>query len=98
MTAGTAGVVYTVPAQNAFLFKSVVLWNSTATAASVNVILAATSPSVQVYSNVISVAPSTNYSWSGWIALNGGDIIYVYPVGSSINYWISGALLPYATP
>lgn len=93
-----APTVYTVPAGNVLLLKSIALVNSNASSSNVQVLVRAVDGSAQVPGEQVTLAGGASAYWSGWIALNGGDTIIINTSQPTLGYWISGAVLPYATP
>lgn len=92
-----AHVLYSVPAGFVLLLKSIQAYNQTSVQADLVVGLYDLSTPV-VWLPHIQMPPGSGATWSGWIAMNGGDQLYATATSQPLVYWIGGALLPYATP
>ena len=96
--AGTGKVLYTVPNNFVLLLKDIRVGNIGTVAGNLYLSLHAADGSVALDVYDTATVASGLYSWSGWIALNGGDFLYMLHTNAAAAYWLSGALLPYATP
>jgi len=98
-TAGPAPAsVYTVAAATVFLLKDVHVTGTAGSSNAVHPYLSASGsggsqrlPDIPLDSNGLG-------SWSGWLAMNAGDQLYFGAVTGGVQYWVSGAVLPYNPP
>jgi hypothetical protein len=97
VTAGSLPYVYTVPASSVLLLKAVILDNESGSSSATEVILNSSQFAIAVRLFSQSVAATSQYLWSGWVAMNAGDTIQVYSATEPLDYWLSGAVLPYWT-
>jgi hypothetical protein len=95
IAAAAAETVYTVPEGFVLLLKSVYMSPTAGTAWSMYLYAVAATSNLPVIVTSASETSAVPFAWEGWLALNGGDSIYLSVSGSGINYWISGALLPF---
>jgi hypothetical protein len=95
LTTTGGAVLYTVPANNAFIFK----WggfnnlSGVADAVTVNIYHPANGAYVQVLNK--SIAAGASELLAIWTVLNGGDQITIGVNAQPLHYWLAGALLPY---
>lgn len=97
MDAAAGAVVYTVPDGFVLLLKDARLrpHGSVEWTADMYAAAAGGGPAVFVIHEIGTAG--TPITWEGWIALNGLDVISLATTGDAVDYWISGALLPYAS-
>lgn len=97
MAAASADFVYTVPDGFVLLLKSI--YNRPAGTGELGMQAYVFSADESINAFVFDVAPGSQPvpAWEGWLALNAGDHIYIGATGAAMWYWISGALLPYAS-
>lgn len=88
-------VVYTVPAGFAFILKSVILTNESSTAVTPAIWSIAAGGSPYVFETLQPLAANASFSYATWHVLNSGDELAIGSSGSTVNYWVSGAVLPF---
>jgi len=84
-----------VPAGNSAIIKGAVFYNVGAGSDVVIANFYSRDNSVNVRFVSQSLATFVSLVWSGWQVLNNGDAVVVQAFTMPMNYWISGALLPY---
>jgi hypothetical protein len=89
--------IYTVPDNNVLLLKQASFTNSGTLGAPISVILYRPSTTLPVFLPALTPDANGRAVWSGWVALNGGDQIVLSVATATCYFWLSGALLPYAT-
>lgn len=88
--------VYHVPAGYVLLLKNVVLRPLAATQSTIIVYIsdsAGTAPCTIYQANIDSTQAN---AWNGWVALNATDMLAIQTQAVALNYWVSGALLPFS--
>lgn len=96
MSAAAQITVYTVPVNNAFILKSVLMYNTNALGLNPVVAIRTADGVTAVAIEIPALESGATSTWSGWLVLNATDYITVYANAPGINYWISGAVLPFA--
>jgi hypothetical protein len=90
-------LVFTVPAANHLILKVAHVFNAaTATTITGHVRLQTAAGTSFAILDDFSLAPQAWTTWSGWTVLNPADGIYVQIDGQPVDYWLAGALLPFA--
>lgn len=95
VTAAGLTAIYTVPATTVLLLKDIRLVNNAAGATIIDLYLLASDGSAYLDVSTSDIAVNGYASWSGWIAMNAGDILRLNTTAAPCGYWVSGALLPY---
>lgn len=96
LTTNGSHVLYTVPAGSSFIMKAlgVVMWGNTGGQVVLGLGDRAATLSLRLVNQ--NLANSAFYTWSGEVVLNDGDQVNEYNADNPLDFWISGALLPYA--
>lgn len=89
-------LVYTVPTAHALLLKSVFASPAGATLPDFHVYFQSRDNAVLIEFLIIKFATSTDQRAEFWTALNEGDKILINSLTAQTNYWMAGAVLPYA--
>ena len=90
--------VYTVPANFVLLLKSIAVMSTVTTTAPNALGIHAADGSATLYLFAGQLTANATVLQSLEIHLNGGDSIFIYAGDQTVEYWLSGAVLPYATP
>lgn len=93
-----SSALYSTPANNAFILKDIRVSGPSAAA---NVILYLTGPAGNPTIVLAKLALDVGQQpggWSGWAVINAGDFLAINTDTVGVGYWVSGAVLPYATP
>jgi hypothetical protein len=97
VAASTLATVYTVPDGFVLLLKDIRINLAIAAADQAVFLLQAAGGTPTVTLAIVSTTTTEYFaSWSGWLAMNGGDMIGINTVTNGLSYWVSGALLPFA--
>lgn len=94
-TSGVGITAFTVPAGYVFLCKSVVYFFASAPATYAQFWLNAPGGLAMPFISNSALTVQAPVTWQNWLAMNAGDFISVICSGSTMDYWISGALLPF---
>jgi hypothetical protein len=95
-TSANAVVLYTVPAGNAFILKSILLTNLGAALVTVQVYLFRGTGNNGPYIINQGLASGANEQFSGWTVLNAGHQLVLVSQAAQVSYWAAGAVLPFA--
>lgn len=93
--AGVNAHIYTVPAENVLLLKSLLVTCASSDDATWSAALVNVEGNIYVTLGAGEVTQSTPVVLETWVALNAGDTIYLNSAGGPSNYWVSGAVLPF---
>lgn len=94
--AATTVTIYTVPSGFGLLLKAAHAQNQSGNAAAVNVTMLDRSGTVQIPIITASIPAWSHGEWSGWTALNELDYLVIHSDQAGTNYWLAGAVLPFA--
>lgn len=89
--------VYTVPAATSLILKSVYVYLSTGGSANCSAYAYSRAGDALLVFAHLSVSGYLPSSWQSELVLNDGDVVALSPDVVGVTYWVSGALLPYAS-
>lgn len=92
------GGVYTVPANSSLILKAVSFSTPDINHYVLNLYAQAAGGGVQAILFHLDNQSLQAAMWEGWTVLNAGDEIQLNSNAPTFQYWIAGAVLPYATP
>lgn len=87
---------YTVPEGFAFLLKSVYTRAAGAADGHITAFVVTQSGAASAIVWDAAVPQTAPPHWEGWLALNAGDYVLIGANTASVNFWVSGAVLPFA--
>lgn len=87
-------LVFQVPANRTVLLKNILIFSEAASAANVAVRVQAADLSAYVDPVGETMQLGDSFEWSGWMALNPTDLLYVTTTAVPVRFWLSGAVLP----
>ena len=97
--AGANTLVYVVPDSHAFIFKSLKIAATAPTpTAVVSLYLGSGSAGANDFFDHFDISSGNPVDFGTWFVMNAGNAVYLYVLEVDITYWISGAVLPYASP
>jgi hypothetical protein len=90
--AAQISAIWTCPASCVTLVKSCLVWNNAAAAGDI-ILIASSTSGTQIRHIFSQLAVGVTAEWNGWIALNPGDVTYLFASEPGQHGWISGAVL-----
>lgn len=87
--------IYTVPNDNNFILKSIIVAQTVGSAWGYQVGVGWAGNPLQIVLATANPASGSSAIWSGWTVVNAGDDIWLQAFTQNVSYWIAGALLPY---
>lgn len=92
---GTTSTVYTVPDNNAFIMKSILVHNPFAALVNAAVFVQSADTTIAAIALSAAVPANGDASLQTWVVINAGDHLVISSTPGQFYYWISGAVLPF---
>lgn len=98
LTSGQTSLLFTVPAGNTVILKSIYGYTGATTAGYFTLQLARPPAADQIIL-LVPLPAGAAYRWDGWAVLDGGTQVRMYNGALAVmSYWMSGTLLPGDVP